>query len=63
MILQTDLEFQQNEIKRLDEKCNVEMFSPRVSGGKSLCPEKKIREFKKLFPRQLPPTLDLIQKS
>ena len=35
MRLQVDLEFQQNEIKRLNKKCNVEMFSSRVSGGKA----------------------------
>ena len=34
MRLQTDLEFQQNEIKRLNAKYNMEMFSSRVRGGK-----------------------------
>ena len=32
MRLQTDLEFAQNEIKKLNEKYNVEMFSSRVRG-------------------------------
>ena len=47
--LQVDLEFQQNEIKRLSEKCNVEMFSLPVRGGKAYAAEQKIREFKKLL--------------
>ena len=49
MRLQTDLEFQQNEIKNLNKKCNVEMFSTRVRGGKAFAAEQKIREFKKLL--------------
>ena len=49
MRLQTDLEFQQNEIKNLNKKYNVEMFSTRVRGGKAFAAEQKIREFKKLL--------------
>ena len=49
MRLQTDLEFQQNEIKKLNKKHNVEMFSTRVRGGKAFAAEQKIREFKKLL--------------
>ena len=49
MRLQTDLEFQQNEIKKLNKKYNVEMFSRRVRGGKAFAAEQKIREFKKLL--------------
>ena len=49
MRLQTDLEFQQNDIKNLNEKYNVDMFSARVSGGKAFAAEPKIREFKKLL--------------
>ena len=45
--LQTDLEFQQNEIKKLNKKYNVEMFSTRLRGGNAA--EQKIREFKKLL--------------
>ena len=48
MGLHTDLEFQQNEIKKLNKKYNVEMFSTRVRGGKAFAAEQKIREFKKL---------------
>ena len=47
--LQTDLEFRQNEIKNLNKKYNVEMFSTRVRGGKAFAAEQKIREFKKLL--------------
>ena len=49
MRLQTDLEIQQNEIKNLNKKYNVEMFSVRVTGGKAFAAEQKIREFKKLL--------------
>ena len=43
MRLQTDLEFQQNEIKKLNKKYNVEMFSSRTRGGKAFAAEQKIR--------------------
>ena len=49
MRLQTDLEFQQNEIKKLNKKHNVERYSTRVRGGKAFAAEKKLREFKKLL--------------
>ena len=49
MRLQTDLEFQQNEIKKLNVKYNVEMFSLRIRGGKAFAAEQKIREFKKIL--------------
>ena len=49
MRLQTDLEFQQNEIKKLNKKYDVEMFITRVRGGKAFAAEQKIREFKKLL--------------
>ena len=49
MRLQTDLEFQQNEIKKLNKKYNVEMFRTRVRGGKAFAAEQKIREFKKML--------------
>ena len=48
MRLQTDLEFQQNEIKKLNKKYNVEIFSLRVRRGKAYA-EQTIREFKKLL--------------
>ena len=49
MRLQTDLKFQQNEIKNLNKKYNVEMFSTRVRSEKAFASEQKIREFKKLL--------------
>ena len=45
--LQTNLEFRQNEIKKLKKKYNIEMFSSRVRGGKAYAAKEKIREFKK----------------
>ena len=41
--------FWQNEIKKLNKKYNIEMFSGRVRGGKAYAAKKKIREFKKLL--------------
>ena len=49
MRLQTDLEFLQNEIKKLNKKNNVDMFSTKLRGGKAFAAEQKIREFKKLL--------------
>ena len=49
MRLQTDQEFQQNEIKKLNQKYNVEMFSTRLRGGKAFAVEQKIRELKKVI--------------
>ena len=47
--VQVDLEFQQNEIKKLNNKYNVEMFSTKTRSGKAFAAEQKIREFKKIF--------------
>ena len=47
--LQTDQEFQQNEIKKLNQKYNIEMFSTRLRGGKAFAAEQKIRELKKVI--------------
>ena len=49
MRLQVDLEFQQNKIKKLNQKYNVEMFSTKTRGGKAFAAEQKIREFKKIL--------------
>ena len=49
MLLQTDLEFKQNQIKKLNDEFNVEMFHTKVWGGKAFATEQKIREFKKKF--------------
>ena len=45
MRLQTDLEFQQREIMKLNKKYNVLMFSTKIRGGKAFSAEQKIREF------------------
>ena len=49
MRLQVDLEFQQNKIKKLNGKYNVEMFTTKNRGGKAYMAEQKIREFKKIL--------------
>ena len=51
MRLQTDLEFNQNKIKQLNKKFDVDMFHTKVWGGKAFAAEQKIREFKKLLLR------------
>ena len=47
MRVQTDLEFKQNQIKKLIDEFNVDMFHTKVRGGKGFAAEQKIREFKK----------------
>ena len=47
--LQTDLEFKQNEIKKLNKKYNVTLFHSRLRGGKAFAAEQKVREFKKIL--------------
>ena len=49
MPLQKDTEFNQNQIKRLNNDFNVEMFHTKVRGGKVFAAEQKIREFKKIL--------------
>ena len=49
--LQTDLELKQNQIKKLNDEFNVEMFHTKVRGGKAFAAEQKIREFKKILLR------------
>ena len=49
MRLQTDLEFSQREIIKLNRKYHVLMFSTKVRGGKEFAADQKIREFKKLL--------------
>ena len=49
--LQTDLEFKQNAIKKLNAEFNVEMFHTKTRGGKAFAAEQKIREFKKILLR------------
>ena len=47
MRLQTDQKLNQNEIKNLNKKINIQMFSTNVRGGKDFAAEQKIRELKK----------------
>ena len=49
--LQTDLEFKQNQIKKLNAEFNLEMFHTKIRGGKTFAAEQKIREFKKILLR------------
>ena len=49
MRLQTDLEFNQNQMKKLNDEFNVEMFPTKVRGEKVFAVEQKIREFKKIL--------------
>ena len=51
MRLQTNLEFKQNQILKLNDEFNVEMFHTRLRGGNAFAAEQKIREFKKLLLR------------
>ena len=47
MRLQVDQELQKNDIKELNKKYNVEIFSTKIRGGKAFAAEQKIRELKK----------------
>ena len=49
MRLQTDLEFKQNEILKLNNKFNIEMLHTRLRGGKAFAAEQKIGQFKTLL--------------
>ena len=51
MRLQTNLEFNQNKIKALNKKFDVEIFHTKIRGGKAFAAEQKIREFKKILLR------------
>ena len=47
--VQTDMEFEQNEIKRLNKNFNIEMFSSKLNDGHAFAAEQKIRSFKELL--------------
>ena len=53
MRLQTDLELKQNQIKKLNDEFNIEMFHTKVWGGKAFAAEQKIRELKKIELNQM----------
>ena len=44
MRIQTDLEFRQKEIQKLNQNYNALMFHTKIRGGKAFAAEKKIRE-------------------
>ena len=46
-----DLEFKQNQIKKLNDEFDVEMFNTKVCRGKAFAAEQKIREFKTILLR------------
>ena len=51
MCLQTDLEFKQKQIKKLNDEFDVKMFHTKVSGGKAFPAEQKIGQFKNILLR------------
>ena len=51
MRLQTDREFQQLDIKKLNKEFDVDMYSTNLRSGKAFAAEQKICEWKKLFLR------------
>ena len=61
--LQTDLESNQNKIKALNKKFNVEMFHTKIRGGKAFAAEQKIGEFKEILLRSWWKMIEKIKKS
>ena len=51
MRLQTDLEFKQNQTKKLNDEFDIKCFTQNCVGGKVFAAEQKIREFKKILLR------------
>ena len=49
MRLQTDLEFNQNQIKKINDEFNVEIFTPRFVKGKPLLQNRKEENLKKFY--------------
>ena len=49
MRLQTDQEFKQKSIEKLNKKFIVKMYSMHLRGGKAFAAEQKIRELKTLL--------------
>ena len=49
MLLQTDLEFKQNQILKLNDEFNVEMFHTRLRGGKAFAAEQKLENLKNFY--------------
>ena len=51
MRLQRDLEFKQNQIKKLNDEFDIEMFHRKVRGRKAFAAEQKNWKFKKILVR------------
>ena len=51
MRLQTDLEFKQNQIKKLNDEFDVKMFHTKVHGAEAFAAEQHIGQFKKILLR------------
>ena len=49
MRLQTDLEFKQNQIKKINDEFNVEMFQTKVRGQKAFPEEQKLKNLKRFY--------------
>ena len=49
MRLQTDLEFNQNIIKKINKEHNVEMFHTKIRSGKAFVAEQKVGKFKQIL--------------
>ena len=49
MRIQTDLEFRQREIQKLNKKYNVLIFRTKIRGGKAFAAKQNIREFKTIL--------------
>ena len=49
MRLQRDQEFNERNIKELNKKFDVEMYSTHLRGGKDFAAEQKICELKKFY--------------
>ena len=47
MRLQTDLEFKQNQLKKLNDEFDVKMFHTKVRGGRHLLQNKKLDSLKR----------------
>ena len=49
MRLQTDLEFKQNQKKKLNHEFDLKMFHTKVCGGKHLLQNKKLESLKRFY--------------
>ena len=47
--LQTDLEFKQNQLKKINAEFNEDIFHTKIRARKAFAAEQKIREFKKYY--------------